>query len=49
MSAPDPRRRPPSHLYQWLIPAVLGLLTLILLAILLAIIAAAVGLWPTTY
>ncbi len=46
MSRPNPSRRSPTGLYDWLMPLVLGLLTLALAAIVVAIIAAAVGLWP---
>ena len=42
---PSPRRSP-GGLYDWLIPVVLGLLALVLLTIVIAIIAAAIGLWP---
>lgn len=40
--------RPPhmTGLYRWLIPAALGLLLLLLFAIVVAVLAAAFGIWP---
>jgi hypothetical protein len=46
MSKRGSSRLLPSGFYNWLIPLVLGVLALALLAIVVAILAAALGLWP---
>jgi|GEM_PF-3183072 len=40
------RRRPPSGVYDWLIPVILVFLALVLASIIIASVAAMVGLWP---
>jgi hypothetical protein len=41
----EPRRSLPG-VYRWAVPAALGLMVLILFGIVVAVLAAAVGLWP---
>jgi hypothetical protein len=45
-NSPGSSRQSPGGIYDWLIPVVLGFLALVLLAIIIAIIATVVGLWP---
>ena len=45
MRSEGPRRSLPG-IYRWLIPAALGLMLIVLFGIVVAVLAAAIGLWP---
>jgi hypothetical protein len=48
MTGSGPSRRAPSGPYRWAIALVLGILVVALFAIVVAVLAAAFGLWPVS-